>query len=83
MNSVLVNTYVAASGKTFLAQALAKNLGDDEILVALYERTLARRPRPEELATCRRYLRTVPDRREALEDVFWSLINSTEFLTKR
>ena len=44
---------------------------------------LARRPRPEELATCRRYIREVGDRREALEDVFWSLVNSTEFLTKR
>jgi hypothetical protein len=83
MNSALVNTYVAAKGRTFLAQALAKNMADDDILVALYERTLARRPRPEELATCRRYLQTVNNRQEALEDVFWSLVNSTEFLTKR
>ncbi len=83
MNSVLVNTYVAAQGQTFLARALANDMPDDAIVVALYERTLARKPRAEELATCLRYVKKVGERREALEDVFWSLINSTEFLTKR
>src|SRR5262249_30591254 len=48
MNSVLVNTYIASTGETFLAQALAKGMPDDAIVTALYERTLARRPRPEE-----------------------------------
>jgi hypothetical protein len=82
MNSVVVNISIAASGKTFLAEALAKGRSDDEIVTALYERTLARRPRSEETEVCRRYLKRVGDRREALEDVFWSLINSTEFVTK-
>jgi len=83
MNSVLVNTYVAGSGKTFLAEAFDKKMGDDDILLGLYERTLARRPAPEELKICQSYLQKVNNRKEALEDVFWSLINSTEFLTKR
>ncbi len=83
MNSVLVNTFVAANGKTFLADALAKNTSDDEILLGLYERTLARRPSAEELDICRKYIQKVNNRKEALEDVFWSLINTTEFLTKR
>jgi Protein of unknown function (DUF1549)/Protein of unknown function (DUF1553) len=83
MNSVLVNTYVAATGKTFLAEALSKNMSDDDILAGLYERTLARRPTDEEMSICRRYVQKMNDRKEALEDVFWSLINTTEFLTKR
>jgi hypothetical protein len=83
MNSVLVNTYIASTGKTFLAEALAKHKSDDEVIAALYRRALARPPRPRELDTCRRYLRRIGDRREAFEDIFWSLINSTEFLTKR
>src|SRR5262249_13756224 len=83
MNSVLVNTFVAAKSKSFLAEAIARGTSEDEIIVALYERTLARRPRPEELEICRRYLKKVGDRKEALEDVFWSLVNSTEFLTKK
>lgn len=83
MNSVLVNASIAATGKTFLADALTQGTPDDDILTGLYERTLARKPKAEELATCRRYLKKVGNRSEALEDVFWSLINSTEFLTKR
>jgi hypothetical protein len=82
MNSVLVNTYVAANGKSFLAESLRKGLSDDDILTGLYERTLARTPTAEERAICRRYLTKVGGRGEALEDVFWSLVNSTEFLTK-
>jgi hypothetical protein len=83
MNSALVNTYVAATGKTFLADTLQKNMKDEEVVAALYDRTLARRPRAGEWDTCRRYLARVGNRQEAFEDIFWSLVNSTEFLTKR
>jgi hypothetical protein len=83
MNSVVVNTFVSASGKSFLARALAKGMSDDAIVTALYERTLARKPKSEEMDICRRYIKKVGNRKEALEDVFWSLVNSTEFLTKR
>jgi hypothetical protein len=83
MNSALVNLSIASKGKTFLAEALAQGKSDDDILQALYTRALARKPRPEEIDVCHRYLKRVGDRREALEDIFWSLINSTEFLTKR
>jgi hypothetical protein len=83
MNSVLVNTYTAAKGKTFLAEALKKDMSDDDIVTALYERTLSRKPKPEELAICRRYVKKVGDRKEALEDIFWSLVNSTEFVSRR
>ena len=65
------------------ADALAKNTSDDDIILGLYERTLARRPSGEEMDICRKYLQKVNNRKEALEDVFWSLINTTEFLTKR
>ena len=82
MNSVLVNTFVAAKGKTYLAEALSKGSPDNEILHALYERTLARKPTTDEIAVCKRYLKKVGNRKEAFEDVFWSLVNSTEFLTK-
>ena len=37
----------------------------------------------EEMNICRGYIQKVNNRQEALEDVFWSLINTTEFLTKR
>jgi hypothetical protein len=83
MNSVLVNSFVACRSKSFLADALAKNVSDDDILLALYERTLARKPQAEEVGICKRYLKNVGDRKEAFEDIFWSLVNSTEFLSKK
>jgi hypothetical protein len=83
MNSALVHAYTSAQGKTLLADLLAKGKTDDEIVGALYERVLARKPTAEELATCRRYAAKVGDRKEALEDVLWALVNSTEFLIKK
>jgi hypothetical protein len=83
MNSEMIHKYVSATGKTFLAKAIEKKMTNDQIVTDLYVRTLARQPRKEELEICRRYLKKVDNRQEALEDIFWSLINSTEFLTKR
>ncbi len=83
MNSALVNKSVSAQGKTVLADLLAKGKSDDEIIAALYERVLARKPSDQEKATCRRYISKVSDRKEGLEDVLWALVNSTEFLLKK
>ena len=50
---------------------------------ALYLATLSRRPRPEERERLVRYLtreRENADGRAALADVFWSLLNSSEFV---
>jgi hypothetical protein len=82
MNSVLVNTYIKSTGKTYLARALDRGMPEDTIVVGLYERSLARKPKAREMEICRRYLKKVGKRREALEDIFWSLVNSTEFLMK-
>jgi hypothetical protein len=83
MNSALVHAYTSAQGKTLLADLLANGQSDDEIVAALYERVLARKPTADEQATCRRYIARVGDRKEALEDVLWTLVNSTEFLIKK
>jgi Protein of unknown function (DUF1549)/Protein of unknown function (DUF1553) len=83
MNSALVHAYTSAQGKTLLAGLLAKGQADDEIIAALYERVLARKPTTEERLTCQSYIRKVGDRKEALEDVLWALVNSTEFLIKK
>jgi hypothetical protein len=83
MNSTLVNAYIAAEGKGYLSRALAQGMSDQEIVTALYQRTLARKPSDEEWEICKRYLVKVGKRTEALEDVYWSLVNSTEFVTKK
>src|SRR5262249_30790901 len=83
MNSALVHLYTSARGNTPLGGLLAEGGSDDQTVAALYQRPLARRPSPAEQVICRRYVTRVGDRHEALEDIFWALINSTEFLTKR
>lgn len=60
---------LAASGKT-----------DLEILDELYFTALARAPSPKEKQEWTSYFSRNPDRRKALEDLGWVLINSKEFL---
>lgn len=83
MNSTLVHTYTTATGKTVLAGLLADKKSDADIVTALYDRTLARKPSKDEQAVCAKYIAKVGSREEALEDIFWALVNSTEFLIKK
>jgi hypothetical protein len=83
MNSALVQKAASAKGKTVLADLLAKGKSDEEIVAALYERVLARKPTANEKMICLRYVHKVGNRAEALEDVLWGLVNSTEFLHKK
>jgi hypothetical protein len=48
-------------------------------LETLYLSTLSRLPRPEESTRMLRYLDSQPDARPAFADVFWALLNSSEF----
>ncbi len=84
MNSPLVNR--AISGRrpqTDLGKLLASVGDDDEVTVELYLRCLGREPNDQELTVVHDYLRSTGDRAVAFEDVFWALINSTEFLYRR
>jgi hypothetical protein len=83
MNSQLVHVSTSAKGKTLLAGLLAKNLSDEQIVGNLYERVLARKPSAAEQSVCLRYITKVGNRQEALEDILWGLVNSTEFLIKK
>jgi Protein of unknown function (DUF1549)/Protein of unknown function (DUF1553) len=83
MNGAQVNRALSAGGNNVLARILATSADDRQALLALYLRVFSRAPTPKELKTCLRYIELVGDRREAYEDIFWSLINSTEFITRR
>ena len=77
------------SGDTVLGRMccriLHRSLAPNEraALNALYLRVLSRSPTPKEAEICRHYLATVGDLREGFEDIYWSLINTTEFVTRR
>ncbi|HEV3145060.1 MAG TPA: DUF1549 domain-containing protein [Gemmataceae bacterium] len=83
MNSALIQAATSAEGKTLLGDLLAQGKTDEQIVGALYERVFSRKPTAQERDTCLRYLAKVGNRKEALEDVLWALVNSTEFLLKK
>ncbi len=83
MNGPLVNTRIAARPGTVLGQILASSPDERSALNALYLRVLSRQPTAKEVEICNRYLAAVGNPREAFEDIYWSLINSTEFVTRR
>ena len=53
------------------------------LITQLYLAILARRPTDSEFTRGRKHLRAVTNRSEAIDDLLWVLVNSTEFLTKR
>jgi len=83
MNSPLVTNRTQARPGTALGEILGSAPNERAALGALYLRVLSRQPTTHEVEICGRYLASVSNDREAFEDIFWSLINSTEFLTRR
>jgi hypothetical protein len=47
---------------------------------ALYLAALSRHPSPRELAQAGQYLEASPDSLQVLQDLFWALLNSNEFI---
>jgi hypothetical protein len=83
MNSPLIGNRTQVRPGTVLGEVLAVAPDDRAALNALYLRVLSRHPTPKEVEICGHYLANVGDRREAFEDIYWSLINTTEFVTRR
>ena len=83
MNAPQINRAMEGRPGTVLGEVLAATPDNRAALNALYVRVLAREPSPSEVKTCGRYVETVGNRREAFEDILWTLINSTEFITRR
>ena len=52
----------------------------DQVVEVLYIRTLTRRPTDKERQDIAAILAEQPDQTRALEDVFWALLNSREFI---
>ena len=74
---------IPATGTNALVRILQDYPADDEAIRVLYVRTLGRQPTDRELEKCRTYVGKLGRRAEAFEDLFWALVNSAEFRTKR
>jgi hypothetical protein len=66
-----------------LAKLLSTGITSEKVIDELYWSTLTRSPSPAELHRSVKHLDSSADRRAALEDLTWSLLNAKEFLLRR
>ena len=83
MNSPQINGLIRGRGNSRLAEILARHAIDNDALQELFLLVYAREPSKRELQVCREFIAEIGNRQEAFEDILWSLINSTEFQSKR
>jgi hypothetical protein len=84
MNGRLVENLIDADRRNSrLGQLLNEHDNNDDALEEIYLLVLSRQPTDEEMEICHTHIESTAGRNEAFEDIFWSLLNSTEFLTKR
>jgi hypothetical protein len=84
MNGVRLNLAVRAIDRETVLGRLLEDIQDDESLVEeLYLRTLSREPTDAELDTAMKFCRATKNRVAVFEDLFWALLNSSEFSHRR
>jgi hypothetical protein len=84
MNGVRLNLAVRAIGDETILGRLLKDIPDDEPLIEeLYLRTLSREPTGDELAVSLKFCKSTKNRTAVFEDLFWALLNSSEFSHRR
>ncbi|QDU51803.1 DUF1549 domain-containing protein [Gimesia panareensis] len=83
MNSEALNGMLGTSRSTKLAQITRDFPENKAAIQELYLLTLSREPTAKELEICLDYFKQAEHRETALEDLMWSLLNSSEFITKR
>jgi len=79
MNSPEIQGKIA-DAKGFLATTLKTDKKNDQVIEELYLRAFSRKPRAEELKDAMAVVEASKDRKAALEDFTWMLLNSKEFL---
>jgi hypothetical protein len=83
MNSPLLGGQINARGFTKLTGLLRRFPDNEDAINELYVMILSRETSDREMKITTEYLAEVGNREEAFEDLMWSLLNSSEFLSKR
>ncbi len=79
INGDTINGAIKGQGG-LLDSLLAAETPPDQIIDKLYMAAVSRIPTEEEKVTLNTYVGNAENKREALEDVFWSMLNSKEFI---
>jgi Protein of unknown function (DUF1549)/Protein of unknown function (DUF1553) len=85
MNGELMEEALSGKPGSFLCEVIdhASHLGrapDTYMVDAIYLAALSRHPSAKELNQAREYLHNFPDSLQVLQDLFWALLNSNEFI---
>jgi hypothetical protein len=83
MNNPLINQGISSYRPDGLGGLLRQVEDNEDAVIQLYFRALARQPTDKELKTCLSHIKEAGRRNEAFEDILWALINSTEFLHRK
>jgi hypothetical protein len=84
MNGPRLNLDIRAVNRDTVLGRLLEDIPSDKLLVdELYLRTLSREPTEEESATALKFCRASKKRDAVFEDLFWALLNSSEFSHRR
>ncbi|MBW3538866.1 MAG: DUF1549 domain-containing protein [Planctomycetes bacterium] len=78
LNGDTANSKIQQGG--LIANRLKEQKTPEQIIEELYIRCLSRKPLPEELSALMQNLAETDNKQQVLEDVFWALLNSREFL---
>ena len=78
LNGVTVNNKIK-SGKV-IQKLLDQELSHQEIVTEIYQRCIARKPTEKELENLLAEVDAQKNKKAALEDIFWAVLNSREFV---
>ena len=78
INGGTVQSKIQSGG--VIKKMLDEGRSNEEVVDALYVRCLCRKPTPDEQQRLLAIVAEAPDTSSGLEDVFWALLNSREFL---
>ena len=84
MNSTMLSRILSAPGDSNVITRISTSvLSEDEIVREMYLATVGREPTEGESRTGLEYLKSSVRLREGLEDLYWVLLNSPEFISRR
>ena len=78
INGDTSNAKIQSGG--LVAKRLEEGKTPEDIISEMYIRCFSRKPTGEEVSSLIAIVAEQENKKEALEDIFWSLLNSSEFL---